>query len=432
MQNSESKMRKYKIFLLFFSLMLKFDPAFSMFGQGDVPLEDYYEYGKNQTGVGLVITEKFYGTANLIDVGIEALKGRLMITCAHVIEDTLAEGCSVRFTNEKNEALEINIQNLFFPSDYKEKKQDIGFILLKEPVDIKKFNPLKLNLTRNNESLAGKKVDVFGCSPLFGKANSHIVFRDSTPLRRGMTTLMSSCGNDTPEIQSRFYDHRGLAKIYGMTKQDEARKLEIQGKIETLSQLEQNTTHRSERRRLFQSITGLHLELLETRPQQKLLETIYYDDHFEERLNQLQGTHGLNKCEVMKRWMNLAEDEISLSDTFDLDAYQIRLYKPLPRLSAQVFHGDSGGAWVEGDEIVALSTAKSCKDDIYTQNRKIKAAQSLPDYFSDCEKDLKKLGDLDAVQSFLEEGVSISHATSIWSCKDWIQATLEEIVAEGL
>lgn len=50
-------MRKYKVFLLLIVLIMKCDPACSIFGQGDVLLEEYYEFGKHQTGVALARTK---------------------------------------------------------------------------------------------------------------------------------------------------------------------------------------------------------------------------------------------------------------------------------------------------------------------------------------------------------------------------------------
>lgn len=428
-------MHKNKILLLLIALIMKSNPAYSIFGQGDVPLEEYYEFGKHQTGVALArkntgIGMANLGTANLIDVGIESLKGRLMITCAHVIESEKAESCSVRFMDENNESQEIGVQSLFFPSDYQNTEQDIGFILLKEPVDIGKFKPFKLNLARNNDSLAGKQVNVFGCSPLFGKASSHIVFREVAPLRRGMTTYVGSASNETPRMQSHFYDHRGLVKIYGMPKRDETREREINEKIKELSELEEQSTDSMERWNLSSKILGLHSELIRIRisPQQELLETIYYDDHLEEQLNQLQSTRGLDTSEVLNRWKTLTEDDKTVTTTFELGDSHIGLYKPLPRLSGQIFHGDSGGAWVHEDEIVALSTTRRCDDSILTE--KLDPSQDISSYFSNCEKDINEWKRIDAMLPFLQEGNSISSATSIWSCRSWIESTLVKINAE--
>ncbi|MBX9620722.1 MAG: hypothetical protein K2X28_01600 [Alphaproteobacteria bacterium] len=409
---------------------MKSNPACSIFGQGDGLLEEYYEFGKHQTGVALARTNTGTGTANLIDVGIESLKGRLMITCAHVIEGKEAESCSVRFMDENNESQEIGVQSLFFPSDYQNKEQDIGFILLKEPVDIGKFKPFKLNLARNNDSLAGKQVNVFGCSPLFGKASSHIVFREVTPLRRGMTTYIGSATNETPKMQSHFYDHRGLVKIYGMSKRDEPRELEIKEKIKELSELKAQSTDSKGGWDLSLRILGLHSELIRISPQQELLETIYYDDQFEEQLNQLQSTRGLDTSEVLNRWKMLTEDDKTVTTTFELGDSHIGLYKPLPRLSGQVFHGDSGGAWVHEGEIVALSTARHCDDDILTFTKELDLSQ-ISSYFSGCEKVINEWKGLDVMLPFLKNGNSMSFATSIWSCRDWIQGTLEKIVAQN-
>lgn len=422
-------MRKHKVFLILIVLIMKCDPACSIFGQGDVLLEEYYEFGKHQTGVALARTNTSTGTANLIDVDIESLKGRLMITCAHVIEGEKAESCLVRFMDENNEPQEIGVQSLFFPSDYQNKEQDIGFILLKEPVDIGKFKPFKLNLARNNDSLAGKQVNVFGCSPLFGKASSHVVFREVAPLRRGMTTYVGSAANETPRMQSHFYDHRGLVKIYDMSKRDETRELEIKEKIKELSELKEQSTDSMERWTLSSRILGLHSELIRISPQQELLEIIYYDDHLEEQLNHLQSPRGLDTSEVLNRWKRLTEDDKTVTTTFELGDSHIGLYKPLPRLSGQIFHGDSGGAWVHEDEIVALSTARRCDDGILTV--KLDPSQNISSYFSDCERDINEWKRLDAMLPFLQEGNSMSFATSIWSCRDWIQETLEKIVAQN-
>jgi hypothetical protein len=180
-------------------------------------------------------------------------------------------------------------------------------------------------------------------------------------------------------MQSHFYDHRGLVKIYGMSKRDETRELEIKEKIKELSELKAQSTDSMERWTLSSRILGLHSELIRISPQ--------------------------------------------LGDSY------IGLYKPLPRLSGQAFHGDSGGAWVHEDEIVALSTARHCDDDILTFTKELDLSQ-ISSYFSGCEKDINKWKGLDVMLPFLQNGNSMSFATSIWSCRNWIESTLVKINAE--
>src|SRR5690606_20543409 len=154
-------------------------------------------------------------TANLVDVGVDVLKGRVMITAAHVLENMNTVGSSVRFIDENNISTEIGIQAIYFLEDYRKEQKDIGFIVLNNSIDIEKFKPLKLNLTRNNESLVGSEMSIIGCSPIMGHAASNFVVQEDhqSSLRRGMQTLLRYGSDTSPRMNYAFHHHAGFIEI---------------------------------------------------------------------------------------------------------------------------------------------------------------------------------------------------------------------------
>jgi len=339
--------------------------------------------------------------------------------------------------DENHARQSFDVHKTFIHPDYDQNRNmDIAFILLEKPVDILKFKPLKLNLTRNNDSLKGQQVDVFGCSPYFGKADCHIVFcdHDDYTLRRGMTTSFSEASDDASRMQSHFYDHRGFVKILKRPSENDPRRIKIKEDIETLQKHRNSVDdHSDEKLDLILRINGLRSELIKMSAY-KTLTPIPYTDHFQADLEQLSGTETLNKAEIMTHWEKLLKEEKSSGVDFELGDYHIFMHKPLPRLSAQVFHGDSGGAWVQDNEIVALTASKTCKGpgELFTLNRKADAMMNPKGYFAQCEKELAAFKTLGMADPLIDEKIGVSHAISIWSHREWIEKTLKEIVDQKL
>lgn len=451
-------MHRYKTLLLIFSLFFRFDPAYSIFGAGDVPLEDYYEFGRHQTGVASVQTKKIhqgtvktsFGTANLIDVediGIPslkgllgALKGRVLITAAHVIHGSLlSEGESVRFINENNESQKLDVEDFFIPDNFRDKDTDIGIILLKQSVDTSKFKPLKLKLSEEEKSLSGELVNIFGCTPVFGKLNSNIVIRESadTLLRRGMTTVID-CTNDGSELISTFYTSKGMVSIVrdstlDLTESDREKKHTIEEELKRFDDLindVQSSTDKLglilERSRLFQE--QLKLKKIEVRKQ---LSWTFFDNgnNIQEQLHRLEDTEDLDKLTLISEWGKFINDGKHEKKRLVLGIYQVKFYGPLPRLSGHVYHGDSGGAWVIGDEIVGVSKitvgARQRKSSFVEKKvETLSPSTSVSEYFTQCECIISQS------QSLEDENFLTFSATSIWSNRKWIESTLLKINAE--
>lgn len=450
--DTRENMSKYAVVLLLISLFFRADPVYSIFGVEGVPLEDYYEFGKYQTGVASTRIAKQgktgIGTANLIDVkdiGIPSLKGRLgslegkvLITAAHVISDGDFEASSVRFMNENNESQTVAVQDFICPDRWRDKDQDIGFIILKEAVDVSKFKPLKLNLTTEDKSFSGKAVSIFGCTPVFGKVNSSVVIRESTDtlLRRGMTTVLDDCTNNISELIGVLYGSKGVISIFrdstrALTDSDREKKHKIEEELEHFDTLINTTQSAADKLTLIGRRYDLSRELskLHTIEVRKMLfKKIFYNgENIQGQLYEFEDTKDLDKSRLISEWESFINTESSGTKSIDIGAYRVKFYGSSPRLNGLTYHGDSGGAWVIDDEIVGLSKG------IFKFNRKkfqVKKIESLspilsgtPEYFTECEKIISQ-----PQSQVVDNEIFKSHfATSIWSCRDWIESTLEEI-----
>lgn len=424
--------------------------AHAVFGQSDVPLEDYYIHGKSHTGVAVVniVTNELgisLGTANLVDVGIESLRGRVLVTDAHVLNNTNPKSCNVRFIEEDNNFLSASVQSIHFPEDYKITQQDIGFIVLKNAVDIKKFKPLKLNLIKDNESLVGSKITIIGCTDIMGHAGSNVAVEEGilSPLRRGMETLLRYGSNTDPLMNFVFHPHTGFIKITRdpeetLTIEALLRKKEIECELEALRPLmiknkEEGIKDANLEKKYFELIFE---QLPQEVTRKGLQKKIVCDETFKNQLTHLSDTDDLDKDEIIKEWAyfitekNCSIDFLLTEKSMQFGKYQIDMYKPLPRLSGIIYHGDSGGAWIIGDEIVALTKGGHIDSEFFHNLKIIKEttpphSQDLSQYFAKHEANLK--APQNCTTPLLKTDSTTAFGTSIWSCKDWIELTLKKI-----
>jgi hypothetical protein len=450
-------MHRYAAFLLIFSLFFRFDPAYSIFGAADVALEEYYKLGRHQTGVASVQTKKFhrselktsFGTANLIDVkdiGIPilkgllgALEGRVLITAAHVIDDKFPEDCSIRFMDTNNESQNMEVEAFYTPDDFRDTDDDIGIIILKTSVDISRFKPLKLNLSIENESFSGKLVNIFGCTPVFGKVNSDIVIRESadTLVRRGMTTVVDNCRNDRSELSSNFYSSLMRVSIVRdsiqtLTESDREKKHKIEEELERFDALINTTQSATDKIDLTLKRSELSRERFSLNPieiRKRLFWTfIYNENNIQEQLDTLEDTEDLDKLTLISEWEKFICEGRYGNKSLDLGIYQVKFYGPLPRLKGQVYHGDSGGAWVINDEIMGISKimvgAKHRKSNFVEVKTPLTPSTDVSEYFIQCEAIISQSS------SPNDENFLTYSATSIWSYRNWIESTLLKINAE--
>ncbi len=435
-------MNRHSVLLLLISLFFACDPAYSIFGAGGVHLEDYYEFARHQTGVASVQTKKFhrgevktsFGTANLIDVEdiaipslrgrFEALKGRVLITAAHVVDGSLLEGgSSVRFMDENNESHKMEVEAFYTPDNFRDTDDDIGIIVLRKSVDTTKFKPLKLNLSEEEKSLYGELVNIFGCTPVFGKVTSKVVIRESpdTLLRRGMQTVVDK--SNCSELSSSFYRSQGNVRIF-------------RDSIRTLKESHREEQHRIEeelertdcfvrRRELREKLSKLPYEYRE-----RLSRVFFYNENsIEDQLAMLEDTNDLDKETLIFEWKKFINDNKPGNKRFDLGNYRIKFYGPLPRLSGQLYHGDSGGAWIVGDdEIVGVSKitvgTRQRKSNFVEEKAPLTLSTNLSEYFSECERIISQSSPQND-ESFLTYS-----ASRIGGYRNWIKSTLAEINAK--
>lgn len=112
-----------------------------------------------------------------------------------------------------------------------------------------------------------------------------------------------------------------------------------------------------------------------------------------------------------------------------MGVYQVKFYGPLPQLKGQVYRGDSGGAWVINDEIIALSKQTICKKWDNLQVKKVETLAPFTDiseYFAQCDAIISQAPSLKPT----DEDFLHYCATSIWSCRSWIESTLMKTMAE--
>lgn len=323
-------MNRYAAFLLIVSSFFRLDPAYSIFGVEGVLLEEYYKFARHQTGVASVWSGRSYGTANLVDVkdiGIPLLKGRLgrlegriLITAAHVIDDKFPEDCSVRFIDTNNESQKVGVEAFFTPDNFRDTDTDIGIILLKQSVDINKFKPLKLNLSTENKSFSAKLVNIFGCTPVFGKVNSKIVIRESadTLLRRGMTTVLDDCTNDRSELSSNFYRSQGRVtisrdSIRALTENDREKKRKIEEELECVDALINAAQSAADKLTLTLKRFELSQERFNLQPieiRKWLSWTFFYNENnIQEQLYMLEDTEDLDKLTLISEWEKFISDK---------------------------------------------------------------------------------------------------------------------------
>lgn len=457
---------KYMRFLMWINLVVIIQVcawnsiAHATFGQSDVPLIEYYNHGKEQTGVAAFTAHKgiyeAIGTANLVDVGIHNLEGRLLITAAHVIDgiEDIASS-ALRFTDTNNDSISMGVKSLHFSKDYKKEKKDVGFIVLSERVDTQRFKPLKLNLTKDNKALVGSEISVIGCSGCMGHIGSHLVAEEpmKSPLRRGMQTLLQYGDNSTARMIYSFYHRPGFIKIwrepeFDLTEQGRARKEEVEIAMETLkSKAEKNKALGIKDPELMDQYMAL---LCESFPQkmtrQSFSQKILCDEPLEIQLNNFVDVDDLDKVALVKAWDQLSvvgqkkdveHGSLTLKN-FNLGKYIIHMRGPLPRLSGFIYGGDSGGAWIIGDEIVAISStmagAAATAEGGYENFNSLEflrvtsdALKSLNEYFS-CYENVLKNRSLQH-NSLLKEDDVAATGTSVWSCKDLLESMLKEILA---
>lgn len=316
-------MNRYVALTLLITLFFRFAPAYSIFGAEGIPLEDYYEFGRHQTGVASVWTGRSYGTANLVDVkdiGIPflngrlgALEGRVLITAAHVIDDKFPEDCCVRFMDTNNESQKMDVEAFYTPDNFRDTDDDIGIIILKQSVDTSKFKPLKLNLSIENESFSGKLVNIFGCTPVFGKVNSDIVIRESadTLLRRGMTTVVDDCRNVRSELSSNFYRSQGRVSIFrdsiqALTESDREKKHKIEEEVERFDALINSAESTADKLTLTVERYALARERFNLHPievRKRLSWVFFYNgNNIQEQLDTLEDTDDLDKLTLISEW----------------------------------------------------------------------------------------------------------------------------------
>lgn len=345
-------MNRYLALLLLIALFFRLDPACSIFGAGDVPLEDYYEFGRHQTGVASVQTKKIrqgmvktsFGTANLIDVediGIPslkgllgALKGRVLITAAHVVHGSLlSEGGFVRFMDENNKSQKMDIKTVYAHQDYDTNCNDIGLIILQQSVDTSKFKPLKLNLSEEEKSLSGELVNIFGCTPVFGKVTSNVVIRegDDTSLRRGMKTVVENTTNES--LISYFYSSQGRVSIFrdsiqDFTESDKEKKHTIETELERLDAAVINAPQPSAD---HLTLTLKRGELVNERSNLRPIkvrgplswEFYYNGNSIEDQLAMLEDTDDLDKPKLISEWNKFINEKKSGNKSLDLGIYRI-------------------------------------------------------------------------------------------------------------
>ncbi len=180
------------VLLCYFSMHPK---IYALFGDGGTPLIDYYEFGRSQTGVASIfgvkqVQEKLYsfqGTVNLIECDNPALKGRVLLSAAHVVTGTTVEGFSIRFVDIDNAEFIAQAEAVYSHPD-----QDLCLIILKAAVDTGRFKPLRLNYDLAPKDWVGQQVSVFGMTSVFGKDNSTftLVEPNNKSFRRGMSATI--------------------------------------------------------------------------------------------------------------------------------------------------------------------------------------------------------------------------------------------------
>ena len=459
------------VLLSYFSMHPK---IYALFGDGETPLIDYYEFGRSQTGVASIfgikqVKEKFYsflGTVNLIECDNPALKGRVLLSAAHVVRGTTVAEFDIRFIDRDNAEFIAKAEAVYSHHD-----QDLCLIILKAAVDTARFKPLRLNYDLAPKDCVNQQVCVFGMTSVFGKDNSSFVLVEpnNKSLRRGMTATIS--GYESNSINAEYYDPAGFIKIHrnqenriSQQGQDEIVKIraklspkyvefkELQQKQTELQQKQtelqqkQTTDSAAELAVLQKALAALKGEVDSLKDE---LAEIEWGDMYREVVCQpfsatISGKESI-KATLAAVQVNISDLDIDglnaqwtefsnpsstggcTTKYFNIGPYQISFHRPLSRLSGVAFHGDSGGAVVKDDSIIGLNRSGYDNTE-FNPFEEVTFARGLSETIADYFMRAEQFFAGKPKANLLKEKRATMFMLTIAPFKEWIERTLEKMV----
>ncbi len=344
--------------------------------QAEASLEDPFCLAKHQTGVASIVVlenDDFHyketrGTGNLIDIQHKNLRGKLVLTVAHVVNYMSGSAGFVgyvRFIDENNNSEKVLISEVFCHPDSSEKfAHDICLIILDKAVNTIKYKPFELDYSESFEDLLGKEVNAYGCSGLFGKLSADVLIEEqiNNCLRRGMETRIAGyeqtdklyCGT----VFANVHPYHGYMSIFRSSEPFTEKE-----KMEILRKKEENVGI-SERELWIKAS-----EYNEMKRNFFLKKLICKDDFCNEILNLNGDVDDLDKQDLISKWKNYVQNEPYASYDFKLKDYFITFLPPLSKSSGRSYNGDSGGGWTDKTgKIIAMSVAgcRSMKSETLT------------------------------------------------------------------
>ncbi len=225
------------IYALVFIVQILPSSTFATFGKKDVSIKQYIDMGKDVQELAKLVIKKvdeksYAGTACLIKIENLKLKGRVLITAAHVVRDMLeGKAYFISFKNlnlgiEQTRVGERKIIDHYYPAlDYDfasisrdDANRDIALVLLDKPIPLEGFS---LDLETPKGSFLNKEVKVFGTNNLFGNSGSNIIIENSCPIpkyfiKRGIEQVIHSDSLTISTLSCVFSDDQNLL-LGGMT-----------------------------------------------------------------------------------------------------------------------------------------------------------------------------------------------------------------------
>ena len=364
------------ILLIAFSAHQK---AFAIFGDGETPLIEYYNFGRSQTGVASIVGIKrfshFQGTANLIECDNADLQGMILLTAAHVVRDADLKNFYIRLVDENNQevivkAAEVSLHN----------NQDIALIKLKQSVDTSRFRPLRINLTPGD--LKNQQVSVFGMTSAFGKINSNCALAEpmGKATRRGMITTIVHHNKDNGQLNDQYHNPAGFIEIH----RREETKISAEGVALIAEANEKFKPQIEEFKQKKATATKAELATLREAldPLTELRDKVEFDSQYKEVVRRgfsvtISGKDSIKTvlaAQTADAELDVADldvDKITgawnefiqplntegVEKSFNDGPYRVEFHKPLGPLRGITYHGDSGGAVVKDNAIVGICRA---------------------------------------------------------------------------
>ncbi len=335
---------------------------------------EYFNLGAKQTSIVSIHTFN-----DKLEQGIGSgavITSQVILTCAHVA-CSVSKGTGVgyvRFVDSCGVVYKIAInKSVYNPACnnlFKSSKSDVGQILLKSPVDINEFPPLKMNCI-STDNLLGKDASVYGFSPSFGKLDANIILKEGNfPLRRGATIRFDGIAiaqNMEETLSKACWDGCLSSKVYHP----------VDGFVVIQDKEAEERSDRFNADSSFpQNIKAVLTELINP---QEFIAKIAYGENLLTELTKIEAIRNLDMDQVLEQIRSIIVDQnIDMKKSFHMGKFSFYVFRPAPKYLAYICAGASGGPCLQDGSIVALASYAST--DVTNEAESINMNSHMPVY----------------------------------------------------